>query len=122
MRPALRLLCALLPWVALGCDDAGPAQLAASVDGDAAAVLVELMGEGITGVESVGGTRALGAAGPTPGTYRVVLVAPVSGLLRFQVNVRDGSRPPPTGRVLEASDGGNQPRGVSGLTVRVEGS
>lgn len=104
-----------------GCDDLGPAEFQVSVDGDAAAAVVELTGEGITGVQSVGSTRAVGAPGPTAGTYRVVLVAPVSGPLRFKVNVADGSRPPPSGRVLEASDGGNQPRSVTGLAVRVEG-
>ena len=123
LRPASRLTPALtvaLAAVLTACDDTGPGELDVSVLGGSAAAVVALTGEGITGIEPVGGTRAYGAPGSVPGTYRVVLVGPVPGTLRFRVAVEDRSMPVPRGHVVEATDGHNQPIPVSGLEVRIE--
>lgn len=122
-RGAFRgVVATILLMAMMACEEAGPADYLSVVEGGAAAAVVELTGEGIIEVESVGTTRVIARPSSGPATWRVILVSPVAAPLRFLVSVRDGSRPPPNGRVLEATDGANEPLSVSGLRVRLEGA
>lgn len=122
MRRSLFIaLVAFLVLAAAACEPSGPGSLTASVEGPVAAgaVVVELQGSGITGIEGAGGTRAFSAAAQN-GRHRIVVVGPEAGRLRFRVQVRDLASEPPTGRVVEAVDGQNRPiPSLTAFTVRV---
>lgn len=136
VRRPLRALAAAagLALGSAGCDGpGGPGTLRATIrspHGPEGAAVVELRGEGITGVSGAAGTRVLSA--PVPGaetgksrlvTYRAVVVHPAGGELRFTVDVADVGAPSPGATVLEVVDPENRFRtSLSAYSVRFEAS
>ena len=99
------------------CEPSGPGPLTAIVTtpGPTGALVVEVVGTGITGFDGVGDVRTLEAplaAGDS--TRRVVVVSPSGAGLRFSVMVEDVSAPFPRAVVISAVDASNQP--ISSLT------
>lgn len=126
-RPAapmrMRRLAPLLVLAALaacdggtGSDTAGGEYIAAleSPHGAEGAALLELSGEGVQDVYSA--SLSLFDQ-PVSGGRRVMLIREPAGRLEFRVRMAAGNGPP-TVRVLEVVDGGDQPRAsTDGYTV-----
>jgi hypothetical protein len=116
-RATLRLLSALLilPLILplAGCDrgPSGPGSWEGRLEGPATAgaAFLVISGEGIEGVEGVGGTFLFMNEAPEERSARVVVVGdPGGGPLTFRVQVRDRSTGVPTGAVVELFDQENQ--------------
>lgn len=126
---SLRLLTAgLLAGTLLSACDSGPSGPGA-VDArvepgetGAAAAVVEVTGDGVRGFEAAGDTRIFASeVTGTPGLFRLVLVNPGPGEMRFRIEVEDRGARLPSGTVLFAADTANAPvHAVDELDVRVE--
>lgn len=102
-----------------GCDAGpkGPGEFQATLQSPVPALgaaLLEVKGKGITGfVAPSGGAQVLWAPTSTPDTYRVLVISPAPGTLRFQVAVQDRGGPKPTATVLNVATGDNLPLPVT---------
>jgi len=105
-----RLVGVVLAVLAAACSDApgpsGPGSYAVVIQGGdvpAGAAVVELIGPGIVGVESVGSARVYSTPLATQDGIRVVIIAPGEGELGFRVLVADLALAAPRGDVLDAA-------------------
>ncbi|MFC1661759.1 hypothetical protein ACFL3S_09960 [Gemmatimonadota bacterium] len=71
--------------------------------------VLEVVGKGVEGFSSSGGTRVFSSPTSTPGTHRVVLVNDVPGTLQFRVSVVDLGDRKPTAAVINVISGENLP-------------
>ncbi len=109
----------------LGCDSGprGPGMVAGTVTGDPqlGAVVLEITWRGIQGFEGLGTTRAYSAPVPdSENRYRVILVDPNGGELRFGINVDDAYLEGPVVTVVSAAGTDDLPKPVAGLGVLLE--
>jgi hypothetical protein len=118
---------AFLLAVALsGCDlfgPSGPGTLEATVRADEplGGLVLELVGEGVTGFAGRGDTRAVGrTVSVAEGRHRVVVVASEGRTLRFGIEVEDLGADPPSVRVVSAVDPSNRPSNARGIRIEVE--
>lgn len=104
------------PW---GCDSGleGPGELQAALQGPVPALgaaLLEVKGQGITGFSSSDDARIFWAPLSFPdNTYRVLVVRPTPGTLRFLVAVQDRGGPKPSASVIQVVTGDNLPIAVT---------
>lgn len=94
--------------------DAGPGvvEVVVSDNFPLGAVVVEVTGEGITGVQDIPGGWTEGHArtnGNAMPSYRVIAVAPEAGEITIRLDTERAGAPLPTAEVLEASDGADRP-------------
>ena len=94
-----------------GCDSgpSGPGTLIASVTGNSlGGVVLEITGVGIQGFEGLDNTQAYAAplAG-SPNAYRVLLIVPGGGDLRFEIQVEDVGMDDPVMTVVSAAGADN---------------
>jgi len=112
IRRGLLLLLALAALGLGACSDdgpSGPGPVSATVTGAAlGGAVLEVTGTGITGFEGAGSSQVFHGS-TAPGVYRLVVVGPGAGELRFQILVEDRSGMLPTGVVISAVDGANLP-------------
>lgn len=96
----------------------GPGVLVGTVTSPTAAgaVVLELTGSGIQGIDGDGTTRAFERSTGSE-TYRVILTNVTAGTLSFEVEVADIGDAPPTTVVLSGVDGANQPLAELGEVV-----
>jgi hypothetical protein len=130
IRPSTRALPAvavlLLAAALSGCDlfgPSGPGTLEASVRAEEplGGVVLELVGEGITGFVGRGDTRAVGRTiSLAEGRHRVVVVAPEASPIRFGIEVEDLGADPPSVLVVSAVDPSNRPSNARGIRIEVE--
>jgi hypothetical protein len=125
VRPRQRIgLAAALALGAAACEETGPGTLAASVRAPVptGAVVIELVGAGVTGFEGEGGTRVF-AAEPLSAAdtlRRVIVMSPTGAALQFRVAVEDVSQPPPRAAVVDAVDPANRKiTALAGYAVRI---
>jgi hypothetical protein len=111
-----RLVGVMLAVLAAACSDArgpsGPGSYTVAIEGGdvpAGAAVVELLGPGILGVESVGSARVYSTPLPSRDGIRVVVVVPGEFELGFRVLVSDLALAPPRGDVVEAAGMDNTP-------------
>jgi hypothetical protein len=107
-------LVSLLALLALGCDSgpSGPGEMTGTLQSPVPSLggaLLEVVGKGITGFSGAGGTQVLWAAAPAGDTFRVILVSPTAGQLRFRVSVEDLGDRKPTASVISVVSGDNLP-------------
>jgi hypothetical protein len=107
------------------CDSgpSGPGSVLGTVTGspDLGAVVLDVTWTGVQGFEGQGSTQAYSA--PVPGDanrYRLVLIDPVGGDLRFGIDVDDVYLEGPVVTVVSAADRSNQPMSVANLKVGLE--
>lgn len=100
----------------------GPGALTGRVTGEElGAVLIEVVGPGITGFEALGSTQVYAAAvADEVDTHRVVLVSPQTGELTFHIQVEDRGMEGPVITVLQAALGDNRAVSAAVATVTVE--
>lgn len=109
-----------------GCDLFGPSgpgvmNATLTATSDLGAVVLEVVGPSVTGIEAQGDTRAYSAPiNAAQGRYRVVLVASTAGAMRFGIEVDDLGAEPPGVVVITAADTQNLPTLATGIEVRVE--
>ncbi len=86
------------------------------------AALLLVTGEGLIGVEGVGGTLAWsGLVSPETGEMRVLLVDPgPSGMMTFRLRVRDRSAPTPAFTFLQVADRENRRIAPGDTRIRLE--
>ncbi len=116
MKLSRRILvwCVCIGATACGEDPSGPGSVDLVVRGPVplGAAVVELVGEGVRGIEqpAVGWAELVPVApiGSTP-VHRLVLIQEQPGDLRVRVEVVDVAAPLPTATVLEASDAADAP-------------
>lgn len=107
---------AVASLVAAGCSDdpSGPGTITLTVRGSTplGAAVVELVGEGLRGVEqpSVGWAELvpLAPVGTTP-VHRLILIQDAPGELRVRLEVVDVAAPYPVATVIEATDQDDEP-------------
>lgn len=100
------------------CGDSGGPEGPGSFEGtvrsstaEVGAVVLELTGPGIQGIEGIAGTRAFesaSAAGAATDAHRVVLVSDTPGSMGFRVRVDDLAAGAPRAILVSAVDGENQ--------------
>lgn len=123
-RPVAAVL--LLAAALSGCDlfgPSGPGTLEATVRADEplGGLVLELVGEGITGFTPRGDTRAVGRTlSVAEGRHRVVVVAPEGSPIRFGIEVEDLGADPPSVRVVSAVDPSNRASNARGVRIQVE--
>ncbi len=118
--PRLAVLAAAAALVA--CSDAGPGALTATLDGPqpVGALVVEVRGAGVTGVEGAGDARVFADPSPATKDVRRVVVVSASGAPSFRIQVQDVSAEAPTVTLVSAVDAANQPlASLAGYQVRV---
>ncbi len=109
-----------------GCDlfgPSGPGVLNATLTStnQIGAVVLEVTGLSVTGIQPQGDTRAFSAVVNTQrGQHRVVLVSPDGGSMRFGIEVDDLGADEPTVTVVSAASTQNLPSLATGVVVRVE--
>ncbi len=108
-----------------GCDSgpSGPGMVAGTVTGDPqlGAVVLDITWRGIQGFEGLGATQAYSAlVTDSENRYRVILVDPNGGDLRFGINVDDVYLEGPVVTVVFAAGTDDLPRSVAGLDVLLE--
>jgi hypothetical protein len=90
----------------------GPGDLNGSLESVGAPLggaVLEVVGKGIQGFSSSGGTRVFWAATGSPDTYRVVLINGSPGTLDFRVAVEALERKKPSAAVINVVSEGNLP-------------
>lgn len=99
----------------------GPGTMNAVVEGSGlGAVVVEVVGEGITGFEGLGDTQAYGAlVSAVEERHRVVLVDARGGRVEFGIEVEDLSVDLPTVTVLFAANTDNLTMPANGVSASV---
>ena len=117
----------LLGAAGTGCDlgPSGRGSYAVSLVGDGemlGAALLLVTGEGLIGVEGVGGTLAWpGPVSPETGEMRVLLVdLEASGMMTFRLMVRDRSGPSPSFAFLQVADRMNRRTTPGDTQIRLE--
>jgi hypothetical protein len=106
------------------CEPEGPGALSATVYAPVptGAVLLEVVGTGITGFEGAGDVRAYAAESLRVDTLqRVIVMSPTGGAqLHLRVKVEDVSAEPPRATVVDAVDPTNRKiTSLVGYTVRI---
>lgn len=116
-------LVAALGLAACDLGPSGPGTVAGTVTGDATlgAAVLDVTWPGITGFDGRGSTQVYSAAvAGFPDRYRVVLVDPVGGELRFSIAVDDAYLQSPIVTVVAAAGTDNLTRSAAGLGVVLE--
>jgi hypothetical protein len=108
---------AALSLLALGCDSGpdGPGDFTGTLRTEGVAVgamVLEVVGSGIEGFSSAGGTKVFSAVQADPNTHRVMVIGE-GGDLAFQVTVQDRGRGKPKATVINAVDLENRPLPVT---------
>jgi len=120
MNSRLAFVTLLVPALVFGCGDSGPkgpGSFDASlqiVGPPAGGVVVDLTGEGISGVAGQGDTRVFTNA--ITGGYRVIAVSE-TGTITFRVQVNKVESGIPGAVVVNATGTDNGTRGPAGITV-----
>ena len=106
-----------------GCDDGprGPGALEAIVVGEAlGGVLLQVDGPGIQRFSAYGDARVYASSDDVrPGRFRVIVISPTSGDLRFSIHVDDLDMEGPSVMVLQATRADNRLVTPSAATVRI---
>ena len=123
MRARLGVAALVLALAACDSGPSGPGTIDAVVESPQAlgAVVLEFAGVGIEGFEAQGSTQAYSArlSGAEP-KWRVVLVSPDGGSLRFGIQVTDRRSVQPVVTAVTAATPSNIPVTPGGLQVRLE--
>ena len=122
MRSRTWLAVATFCGLVSGCDStpSGPGVLTAVVEGTrAAAVVLEIAGDGVEGFVEEGSTQLFGGDELAEGRRRVVLVGDGSAPLTVGVRVIDLGLEAPRVVVVSAADGDNAPVPPGSLKVRI---
>jgi hypothetical protein len=112
------LVCAAVGLAAVGCDSGpdGPGDFTGTLRSDGlalGAVVLEVVGNGVEGFSSAGGTKVFWAVQSDPKVHRVIVIGDGFGTLSFQVSVQDRGRGKPKATVLNAVDLENRPLPVT---------
>ncbi len=104
--------------VAMGCDSGpdGPGDFTGTLRSDGVAlgaVVLEVVGNGVEGFSSAGGTKVFWAVQSDPKIHRVIVIGEGNGNLSFQVSVQDRGRGKPKATVVNAVDLENRPLPVT---------
>lgn len=123
-RPADRVLLVVALLATAGCDSgpSGPGTLIATVDAEGlGGALLEVSGRGITGFDGLDDTRVYDAElANARNTYRVLLIDPTGGPIRFEIHVEDVGMDDPVISVVSAAGVDNGTRQAAGITTRIE--
>lgn len=121
LRAGMSAIVALLALA--GCDDGprGPGKLEAIVAGEAlGGVLLQVDGPGIQSFSAHGDARVYASSDEVrPGRFRVIVISPASGDLRFSIHVDDLDMEAPSVMVLQATRADNRLVTPSAATVRI---
>ncbi|MFQ5535819.1 MAG: hypothetical protein ACE5GJ_00070 [Gemmatimonadota bacterium] len=110
---------------ASACDSgpSGPGTLNARVEGPPTlgAAVIEVTGGGIQGFEDQGDTRVYGAmVSEVENRYRVVVISPEGGTIRFGIRVDDVGADLPSASVVTTASTDNLPALGTGVSVKIE--
>ena len=124
MRRGFAYLLAVATLLSGACDSgpSGPGTLVASVTGSSlGGVVLEVRGPGILGFEGLDNTQVYAAPlAQVADAYRVLLIDPEGGELRFEIQVEDVGMGDPIMQVVSAAGVDNLTRLAAGIETRVE--
>jgi hypothetical protein len=125
MRPGRAVYAVTVAAVlAVACDSGpgGPGTLVASVTGNSlGGVVLEVRGAGILGFEGLDNTRVYAAPlAEVADGYRVLLIDPEGGELRFEIQVEDVGMGDPIMHVVSAAGVDNLTQLTAGIETRVQ--